>query len=90
MSKQKSKSYFHKHGAQVLEFYISGNIGSPNHYVEWYDAIRHAGKDDEVKIYLNSGGGDLAASLQFSYASLNAPNLRSTNALSIYNALSNL
>jgi len=51
--------------AQVHEFYISGEITSPETYVEMFDAIRHARENDTVKIYINSFGGDLFSAIQF-------------------------
>lgn len=49
----------------LYEFYISGEIGPPEEYIHVFNQIRHAGKDDYVKIYINSGGGDLFSAIQF-------------------------
>ena len=49
----------------LYEFYISGEIGAPEEYIHVFNQIRHAGEDDYVKIYLNSGGGDLFSAIQF-------------------------
>ena len=54
-----------KVAASVYEFYISGEIESPDCYIDMFDTIRHARKDDTVKIYLNSPGGDLFTAIQF-------------------------
>lgn len=51
--------------AQVHEFYICGEIESPDSYIDMYDIIRHARENDTVKIYLNSFGGDLFSAIQF-------------------------
>lgn len=51
--------------AQVYEFYISGEIESPECYIDMYDLIRHARHDDVVKLYINSFGGDLFSAIQF-------------------------
>jgi ATP-dependent protease ClpP protease subunit len=51
--------------ARLHEFYLSGNIESSDHYIEWFDAIRHAGENDVVKVYINSYGGDLFTAIQF-------------------------
>lgn len=51
--------------AQLHEFYISGEITSPDTYVEVFDTIRHARDNDTVKIYINSFGGDLFSAIQF-------------------------
>lgn len=47
------------------EFYLSGYISEPEDYIEWFDTIRHASPEDTVKIYINSGGGDLFTAVQF-------------------------
>ncbi len=47
------------------EFYLSGYISEPEDYIEWFDTIRHASAEDTVKIYINSGGGDLFTAVQF-------------------------
>lgn len=51
--------------AQIYEFYICGEIESPECYIDMFDCIRHARQDDVVKIYLNSFGGDLFTAIQF-------------------------
>lgn len=51
--------------ASLYEYYISGAITSPEDYIEIFDQIRHAREDDEVRIYLNSYGGDLYTAIQF-------------------------
>lgn len=51
--------------AQIHEFYISGEITSPETYVDVFDTIRHARENDTVKIYINSFGGDLFSAIQF-------------------------
>jgi ATP-dependent protease ClpP protease subunit len=51
--------------AQLHEFYISGEIKSPDNYTDWFDTIRHARADDTIKIYINSYGGDMFAGIQF-------------------------
>lgn len=51
--------------SSLYEFYLSGEITSPDNYVEWFNTIRHAQEDDTIKIYINSGGGDLFTGIQF-------------------------
>lgn len=51
--------------ANLYEFYISGEIESPECYIDMYDIIRHSRRDDTVKVYLNSFGGDLFSAIQF-------------------------
>ena len=47
------------------EFYLVGSIGKAEDYLEWFDVIRHASKNDIVKIYINSEGGNLFTAIQF-------------------------
>lgn len=75
--KQQQKDYFTKQVGNVHEFYLSGEIESPENYIEWFDAIRHAGEGDAVKIYINSPGGDLMTAIQFMRV------LAETNAMTI-------
>jgi ATP-dependent protease ClpP protease subunit len=56
---------FSKPVAQLHEFYLSGEIGEPEDYIDWFDTIRNASAVDTVRIYINSGGGDLYTTLQF-------------------------
>ncbi len=51
--------------ACLYEYYISGSITSPENYIEIFDQIRHAREDDEIRIYLNTYGGDLYTAIQF-------------------------
>jgi len=54
-----------KSTASIHEFYLSGEIEEPDQYIEWFDTIRHARETDQVKIYINSCGGDLYTAIQF-------------------------
>lgn len=54
-----------KIAAQVYEFYICGEIDSPECYIDMFDTIRHSRHDDVVKLYINSYGGDLFTAIQF-------------------------
>lgn len=56
---------FHKQIVNVHEFYLSGDIESPEEYIQWFDTIRHAGEHDVIKIYINSRGGDVFTAIQF-------------------------
>jgi len=49
----------------VYEFYILGEIETPECYIDMFDTIRNARDADIVKIYLNSMGGDLFTAIQF-------------------------
>lgn len=51
--------------SNLHEFYILGEIQSPDNYIEVFDQIRHAGENDVVKIYINSPGGDVFTAIQF-------------------------
>ena len=50
--------------ANLHEFYLSGEIESPENYVEWFQTIRHASEADIIKIYINSGGGSMDTAIQ--------------------------
>ena len=54
-----------KVSSQIYEFYISGQIASPDTYIQWFNTIRHAKADDTIKIYINSYGGDMFTGIQF-------------------------
>lgn len=54
-----------KISAHTYEFYISGQIESPDNYIEWFNIIRHARENDTIKIYINSYGGDMFTGIQF-------------------------
>lgn len=56
---------FSKPVAQIHEFYLSGEITDPEDYIEWFDIIRNSSAVDTIRIYINSGGGDLYTTLQF-------------------------
>lgn len=56
---------FSKQMVSVHEFYLSGEIESPEEYIQWFDTIRHAGENDLIKIYINSPGGHVATAIQF-------------------------
>jgi len=58
-------NHFCKSAAKLYEFYLSGDIGSPEEYIEWFDVIRNATSSDTIRIYINSAGGDLYTTLQF-------------------------
>lgn len=50
--------------ANFHEFYLTGEIDSPEEYIEWFQTIRHAGPSDIVKFYINSPGGDAFTAIQ--------------------------
>lgn len=54
-----------KHIASLYEYYLSGVITEPQDYIEWFDEIRNASENDQVRIYINSVGGDVNTALQF-------------------------
>lgn len=56
---------FSKQMVSVHEFYLSGEIASPEEYIQWFDTIRHAGENDLIKVYINSPGGHVATAIQF-------------------------
>jgi ATP-dependent protease ClpP protease subunit len=56
---------YKKTAASVYEFYLSGEVGDAQEYIDWFDTIRNANAADTIKIYINSPGGDLYTTLQF-------------------------
>ena len=65
MGQDKKRTYFTNRAvANIHEFYLSGEIKRAEEYVDWFDAIRNAGKNDVVNIHINSYGGDLFTAIQ--------------------------
>ena len=60
-----NQRFITKQALNIHEFYVSGDIESPEEYIEWFDVIRNAGQNDILKFYINSGGGDLFTAIQF-------------------------
>ena len=62
---EKKRNYFHHRPvANIHEFYLSGEIKRADEYIDWFDIIRNAGKNDVVNIHINSYGGDLFTAIQ--------------------------
>jgi len=51
--------------SQDIHFYVSGEIGSPEDYIDWFHIIRNAGENDTITIHINSNGGVLSTAIQF-------------------------
>ena len=64
-TQKQNNGCFSKPICNLHEFYLTGTIESAEHYVDWFDCIRHAGEHDAIKIYINSYGGDLFTAIQF-------------------------
>jgi ATP-dependent protease ClpP protease subunit len=63
---KKPSAYFtDKPMIHVHEYYLVGQIEEASNYTEWFNQIRHCPPTDLIKIYINSGGGDLWAAIQF-------------------------
>jgi ATP-dependent protease ClpP protease subunit len=60
-----SETYTARPSGVVYEFYLSGEVHDPEHYVEWFTIMRNATDQDTVKIYINSPGGNLHTAIQF-------------------------
>jgi ATP-dependent protease ClpP protease subunit len=61
----KKKNYFHHRPvANIHEFYLVGEIKRAEEYIDWFDIIRNASKNDVVNIHINSYGGDLFTAIQ--------------------------
>ena len=59
------KNNYTKPASCYHEFYLSGDVGPPEDYIEWFDIIRNCSPNDTVKIHINSPGGDLYTAIQF-------------------------
>jgi ATP-dependent protease ClpP protease subunit len=64
-SVKQDERFFSKQLVNVHEFYLCGEIESPEEYIQWFDTIRHANETDVVKIYINSPGGHVFTAIQF-------------------------
>jgi ATP-dependent protease ClpP protease subunit len=49
---------------QVHHFYLTGEVGEPELYIDMVHAIRMAGSEEAVVIHLNTNGGNLATGVQ--------------------------
>ena len=49
----------------IHSYYLSGTIGSSEEYVELFETIRNASKNDVIRLHINSYGGDLFTAIQF-------------------------
>lgn len=62
---ERKRNYFHHRPvANVHEFYLSGEIKRAEEYIEWFDIIRNASKNDVITVHINSYGGDLFTAIQ--------------------------
>lgn len=48
----------------IIEFYLCGEIGDPEDYIEWFHIISNARESDIIKININSPGGNLFTAVQ--------------------------
>jgi ATP-dependent protease ClpP protease subunit len=48
----------------LIEFYLCGEIGDPEDYIEWFHIINNARESDIIKININSPGGNLFTAVQ--------------------------
>ena len=62
---KQDERFFSKQLVNVHEFYLCGEIETPEEYIQWFDTIRHSGETDVVKIYINSPGGNVFTAIQF-------------------------
>lgn len=61
---KKKNCFHHRPIAANHEFYLLGTIKSADDYIDWFDIIRHSGKNDNINIRINSYGGDLFTAIQ--------------------------
>lgn len=55
----------------IYNIYFSGEIGSPEHYINIINLIQSATEGDAINLHINSTGGDLASTIQIRNALLN-------------------
>ncbi len=60
-----SKDVFHNSLGTQHNFYLSGEIGAPELYSEWFHIIRNSRENDIVVIHINSQGGYASTAIQF-------------------------
>jgi len=48
----------------VFDFYLNGEIETPDNYVEWNHIIRSAADGDTIQLHINSYGGDIMTAIQ--------------------------
>jgi len=60
-----SAEYFTKNTSNSYEFYLSGELLEPESYIAWFDVMRNARPYDNIKLYINSCGGNLYSAIQF-------------------------
>lgn len=59
------RKFFASPIAQDIHFYLSGDIGGPEEYADWFHIIRTSSENDSITIHINSGGGEVATAIQF-------------------------
>lgn len=64
-SVKQDERFTSKQLVNIHEFYLCGQIESPEEYIQWFDIIRHANETDVIKIYINSPGGHVFTAIQF-------------------------
>ncbi len=75
----KGKDIFIGDYGNLIEFYLCGEIGDPDEYIEWYHIISNARESDIIKFNINSPGGNLFTTVQLLQA------LETTNAHLVMN-----
>jgi ATP-dependent protease ClpP protease subunit len=60
----KGKDVFIGDYGNLIEFYLCGEIGDPDEYIEWFHLISNARESDIIKININSPGGNLFTAVQ--------------------------
>lgn len=64
-SVKQDERFFSKQLVNVHEFYLCGEIETPEEYIQWFDVMRHSSETDVIKIYINSPGGNVFTAIQF-------------------------
>lgn len=64
MSTREPRVYTRVVPKTLSDIYLSGSIGAPEQYIEELQTLREAQEPDEVKIYINCGGGRIDTAIQ--------------------------
>jgi ATP-dependent Clp protease, protease subunit len=64
-SSMDGRSFLDRPISKIHKYYLSGPLGDPSEYVQWFENIRNLPETDVVVIHINSEGGNAFAAIQF-------------------------
>lgn len=59
------KQSFTTSNGKTYDYYISGEIDTPDQYSDWFHTIRNIAPEETIVLHINSQGGDLFTAIQF-------------------------